>query len=34
MLNLNLMLKIAIAFKSIDEWGKLRFKRQTTRAEL
>ena len=30
----NLMPKIVIAFKSIDDWGKLVFEHQPTRAEL
>jgi hypothetical protein len=30
----NLMLTIAIAFKSIDDWGKLRIERQNKRDEL
>ena len=29
-----LSIKIAIAFKSIDDWGKLGVEQQTTRAEL
>jgi hypothetical protein len=36
MLNLspNIMIRIAIAFKSIDDWGKLEFEQQLTRAKL
>jgi hypothetical protein len=30
----NLIRRIAITFKSIDDWGKLVFKHQLTRAEL
>ena len=30
----NLTIRIAIAFKSIDDWGKLGFEQQTRRAEL
>jgi hypothetical protein len=33
-LSLNIMIRIAIAFKSTDDWGKLDFEQQTTRAEL
>jgi hypothetical protein len=29
----NLKLRIAIAFKSIDDWGRLVFEQQPTRAE-
>jgi hypothetical protein len=33
-LNPNIIITKAIAFKSIDDWGKLRFEHQPTRAEL
>jgi hypothetical protein len=33
-LSVNIMIRIAIAFKSIEDWGKLMFKQPLTRAEL
>jgi hypothetical protein len=30
----NIRIRIAIAFKSIEDWGKLMFEQQLTRAEL
>jgi hypothetical protein len=33
-LSLNIMIRIAIAFKSIDDWGRLEFEQQLTRAQL
>lgn len=32
-LSLNIMIRIAITFKSVDDWGKLNLQQQLTRAQ-